>query len=89
VCRVLVGKPEGKRQLGRTNRRWEDNIKAGLQEVGCLRMDWIGLALVRDGWRELVNAVMNLQVPQNTGNFLTSDKPFNFSRKTLLHGVSK
>ena len=63
VYRVLVGKPEGKRPLGRPRRRWEDNIKMGLQEVGCGGMDWIELAQDRDRWRALVNAVMNLQVP--------------------------
>jgi hypothetical protein len=63
VYRVLVGKPEGKRPLGRPRRRWEDNIKADLQEVGCGDMDWIGLAQDRDRWRALVNVVMNLRVP--------------------------
>jgi hypothetical protein len=63
VYRVLVGKPEGKRPLGRPWRRWEDNIKVDLQEVGCGDMDWIGLAQGRDRWRALVNAVMNLRVP--------------------------
>ena len=63
VCRVLVGKPEGKRPLGRPRLRWEDNIKMGLQEVGCGGMDWIELAQDRDRWRALVNAVMNLRVP--------------------------
>ena len=63
VYRVLVGKPEGKRPLGRPRRRWEDNIKMDLQEVGCGGMDWIELAQDRDRWRTLVYAGMNLRVP--------------------------
>jgi len=62
IYRVLVGKPEGKRSPGRPRRRWEDNIKIDLKEVGCGGMDWIELALDRDRWRALVNAVMNLRV---------------------------
>jgi hypothetical protein len=62
VYRVLVGKPEGKRPLGRPRRRWEDNIKMDLQEVGCGGMDSIWLAQDRDRWRAIVNAVMNLRV---------------------------
>ena len=62
VYRVLVGKLEGKRPLERPRRRWEDNIKMGLQEVGCGSMDWIELAQDRDMWRALVNAVMNFRV---------------------------
>ena len=61
--RVLLGKPEGKRPLGRPRRRWVDNIRMDLQEVGCGYMDWIGLAQDRDRWRTLVSAVMNLRVP--------------------------
>ena len=60
VYRVLVGKPEGKRPLGRSRRRWEDNIKINLQEVGCGDMDWIELAQDRDRWRAFVNVVMNI-----------------------------
>ena len=63
VYRVVVGKPEGKRPLGRPRRRWEDNIKMDIQEVGCGTMDWIRLAQDRDRWQALVNAVMNFRVP--------------------------
>ena len=63
VYRVLVGKPEGKRPLGRPRRRWEDNIKMDLQEVGCGDMDWIEVAEDRDRCRALVIVVMNLRVP--------------------------
>jgi hypothetical protein len=63
VYRVLVGKPEGKRPLGRPRRRWEDNIKMDLQEVGGGRGDWIVLAQDRDRWRALVSAVRNFRVP--------------------------
>jgi len=61
--RVLVGKPEGKRPLGRPMRRWEDNITMDLEELACGGMDWVELAQDRDRWRALVNAVMNLWVP--------------------------
>jgi len=79
VCRVLVGKPDGKRPLGRPRRRWEDNIKMYLQEVVCRCRDWIELDEDRDSWPVLVNAV----------DFLTSSKPVTFSRRTVLYGVSK
>jgi hypothetical protein len=61
--RLLVKKPDGKRPLGRPRRRWVDNIKIGLLEIGWSDGDWIGLAQDRDKWRALVNAVMNLRVP--------------------------
>jgi len=63
VYRVLVGKQERRRPLGRPRRRWVDNIRMDLQEVRCGCMDWIGLAQDRDRWRTLVSAVMNLRVP--------------------------
>jgi hypothetical protein len=63
VCRVLVGKPEGKRPLGRPRLRWEDNLKMDLQEVVCGGMDCIELAQDGDNWQALVNAIMNLRVP--------------------------
>jgi len=63
VYRVLVGKPEGRRPLGRPRPRRVDNIRTDLQEVGCGYMDWIGLAQDRERWRTLVSAVMNLRVP--------------------------
>ena len=58
-----MGKPDGKRPLGRFRRRWEENIKMDLQEVGCGNIDWIEQAQDRDRWRALVNAVMNLLFP--------------------------
>jgi hypothetical protein len=63
VYRVLVGKPEGKRPLGRSRRRWEDNIRIDLQKVVCGCVNWIGLDQDTDRWRALVSAVMNLRVP--------------------------
>jgi len=63
MYRVLVGKLEGKRPLGRPRCRWVDNIRTGLQKVGCGYMDWIGLAQDRDRWRTLVSTVMKLWVP--------------------------
>jgi len=72
VHRVLVGKPEGKRPLGRPRHRWEDNVKMELQKVGGGCGDWMELAKDRDRWRALVSTVMNFQVPKKAGNFLTS-----------------
>ena len=89
VYRVLVGKLDGRRPLGRPRRRWVDNIRTDLQGVVCGSMDWIGLTQDRDSWRTFVSAVMNLGVPWNAGNFLTSCKPVSFSRWTLHHGRSK
>jgi hypothetical protein len=63
VCRLLVGKPEGKRPLGRPRHGWVDNIKMDLGEIWRGGVDWIGLAQDRDRWRALVNSVMNLWVP--------------------------
>jgi len=63
LYRDLLGKPEGKRPLGRPRRRWEDNIKMDLREGRCGDVDWIKLAQDRDRWRALVNAVMNLRFP--------------------------
>ena len=72
MYRILVGKPEGNRPLGRPRRRWKDNIKMDLQEVGGGCEDWMELAQDRDRWRALVSTVMNLGVSNKAGNFLTS-----------------
>ena len=69
-----MGKPEGKRPLGRPRRRCEDNIKMDLEEVGWGCGDWMELVQDRDRWRALVSTVMNLRVPKNGGNFLTSGR---------------
>jgi hypothetical protein len=63
ACRLLVGKPEGRRPLGRPRRRWLDNIRMDLVEVGLSDLGWIGLAQDRDRWRALVNSVLSLRVP--------------------------
>jgi hypothetical protein len=84
-----MGKSEGKKPLGRSRSRWKDNFNMDLQAVRCGDMDWIKLAQDRDRWRSLVNVVMNFRVPENVGIFLTSCKPVRFSRRNLLHGVSK
>jgi hypothetical protein len=82
VHRVLVGKPEGKRPLERSRRRWEDNIKMDSQEVGGGRGDWMELAQV-DRWRALVSTVKNLRVPYNAGNFLVSCYNWSASQEGL------
>ena len=89
VHRVLVGKPEGKRPLGRPRRRWEDNIKMDLQGVGGGCGDWMELAQDKDRWRALVSMVRNLRVPKMRGISQLAAEPVSFSRRTLLHGVSK
>ena len=89
VYRVLVGKPEGKRPLGRPRRSWEDNIKMDIQEVGGGCGDWMELAQDRGRWRALVSTVMNVWVPKMRGISSLAAEPVSFSRRTLLHGVSK
>jgi hypothetical protein len=74
VYRLLVGKPEGRRPLGRPRRRWIDNIKMGLIKIGFNDVDWIGLAQDRYRWRALVNSVMNLRVPYNAGNYRVASR---------------
>jgi hypothetical protein len=83
--RVLVGKSEGRRPLGRPRHTGEDNIKMDLGEVGWGDIDRIDMAQDRDRWRAIVNTVMNLRVARNAGNFLSNLGRFNFSGRTLLH----
>jgi hypothetical protein len=83
----VVGRSEGKRQLGRPRCTREGNIKMDLQEVRWGGIDWIALARDMDRWWELLNAVMNFRVPQNAGDFLTSLEPRSFSRRALFHAV--
>jgi hypothetical protein len=70
--KIVVGKPEGKRQVGRSRSRWEYNIRIYLQEIGWEGVNWICLAQDRDQWWVLFSLVMKLWVPQDVGNFLTS-----------------
>ena len=83
-----MGKPEGKRTLGRPRRRREDKIKLELRK-GYGGVEWIDLVRDSDRWWAFANAAMNLRVPYNAGNLLTSWKPVSFSRRTLVHGVSR
>jgi hypothetical protein len=83
--RILVEKPEGRRPLGRPRRRWVDNIKIYLKELGWYSMNWIYLAQDRDQWRALVNTVMNLRFPQNAIKFSSSCTIGSFSRRAQLH----
>jgi hypothetical protein len=87
--RLLVGKPEGKRPLGRPRHTWVYNIKMDLVEIGWGVVDWIGLAQDRYTWRALVNAVMNLRVPSNAGKLPSSCTTFGLSSGTQLHRVSQ
>jgi hypothetical protein len=82
---ISVGKPEGKRPLGRPRRRQVDTIKMDLRVIGWGGMDWIYLAQDRDQWRALENTVMNLQVPKNVGKFLSSYATGGFSRRGQLY----
>jgi hypothetical protein len=81
--RLLVGKPEGKRPLGRPRRRWVDNIRMGLGKVGWGDVDWIGLAQDRNRWGALVNSLLNLRVARNAGKISSG-----LSSSAQLHGVS-
>jgi hypothetical protein len=69
---ILVGRPKGRRPLGRPRNRWEGNIKIDLREIRFGGLDWIHWAQERDRWWALANTVMNLRVPYNAGNFMTS-----------------
>jgi hypothetical protein len=83
-----VGKPEGKRPLGRPRRRWVDNIKMDLLEIGWGGVDWIALAQDRDKWRDLVNVIMNLRVPQNAGKLSSCYIIGSLSSSSQFHRVS-
>jgi len=89
VYRILEGRLEGRTVFGRRRRRWENNIKKYLQEVGWIGMDRIALARDTGRWPALVNAVMNFRVLQNAGNFLISRGTVSFSGRTLLHRVTQ
>jgi hypothetical protein len=86
--RILVGKPEGKRLLGRPRPSWEDNIKMDHREIMLECVDWIHVAQDRDRWWAPVNTVVNLQVPRQAGVSLLPERIISFSTRTLLHGVS-
>jgi hypothetical protein len=86
--RLLVGKPEGKRPLGRPRRRWVDNIRLDLGEVGWGDVDWIDLAKDRNRWRALVNSVLNLRVPRNAGKLSSGLTSSGLSSSVHLHIVS-
>jgi hypothetical protein len=85
---LLVGKPEGKGPLGRPRRRWVDNIRMDLGEVGWGDMDWIGLAQDRNRWRALVNSVLNLRVPWNAGKLSSGLTTGGLLSSAQLHRAS-
>jgi hypothetical protein len=90
--RLLVGKPEGKKPLGRQRSRWVDNIRMDLGEVGWGDVDWIGLAKDRDRWRALVDSVLNLRVPWNAGKLssgLSSSVQLQVSYSTTIDKIGK
>jgi hypothetical protein len=86
--RALVGKPEGKRPLGRPWRRWVDIIKMDLREIEWSDIYWIDLVQYRDQWRVLVNMVMNLRVQLNVGNLMSSCSTCGFSRRAALRSFT-
>jgi hypothetical protein len=86
--RLLVEKPEGKRPLGRPRRRWVDNIRMDLVEVGWGDVDWIGLAKDRKRWRALVNSVLNLRVPLHAGKLSSGLTSSGLSKSAQLHIVN-
>jgi hypothetical protein len=86
--RLLVGKPEGKRPLGRPRRRWADNIGMDLGEVGWSDVDWIGVARNKNRWRAVVNLVLNLRDPSNAGKLSSGLTSSGLSSSAQLHGVS-
>jgi hypothetical protein len=86
--RLLVGKPEEKRPLGRSRHRWMENIRMTLGEVGWGDVDWIGLAQDRNRWRALVNSVLNLRVPLNAGKLSSGLTSSGLSSNVQLHRVS-
>jgi hypothetical protein len=88
VYKLLVGKPDGKRPLGRPRCSWIDNIKTDLLETGVSGVDWIGLAQDRYRWRALMNTVMNLRVPQNAGKLPSGCTTCGLLSGAQLHRVS-
>jgi hypothetical protein len=88
MYRLLVGKPEGKRPLGRPRWSWVDNIKMDLAQIGLGDVDWIGIVQDRDKWRALVNVVKNLQVLQYAGNLSSGYTTDGLSSRAQLHSIS-